>query len=85
MCIRDSFYGGLFGRRNVLSIMIQSFIALVWTTVLWFAFGYSRSFGPSVFGGIIGDPTTYAFLHGVTIDSMYTGANAGIPLIVHIA
>ena len=28
------FYGGLVGRRNVLSIMIQSFISLVWTTVL---------------------------------------------------
>ena len=40
------FYGGLVGRRNVLSIMIQSFISLVWTTVLWFAFGYSMSFGP---------------------------------------
>ena len=78
------FYGGLVGRRNVLSIMIQSFISLVWTTVLWFAFGYSMAFGPSL-GGIIGNPTTYAFLHGVTINSMYTGNNAGIPLIVHIA
>lgn len=78
------FYGGLVGRRNVLSIMIQSFISLVWTTVLWFLFGYSMSFGPTL-GGIIGDPTTYAFLRGVTLTTMFTGNNAGIPLIAHIA
>jgi len=78
------FYGGLVGRRNVLSIMIQSFISLVWTTVLWFAFGYSMSFGPTL-GGVIGDPLTYAFLRGVTLATMYTGNNAGIPLIVHIS
>jgi ammonium transporter, Amt family len=78
------FYGGLVGRRNVLAIMIQSFISLVWTTVLWFAFGYSMSFGPTI-GGIIGDPTTYAFLHGVKLTTMFTGNKAGIPLVVHIA
>ncbi len=50
------FYGGLVGRKHVLSIMVQSFISLGWTTVLWFAFGYSMCFGPS-WHGIIGDPT----------------------------
>jgi Amt family ammonium transporter len=78
------FYGGLVGRRNVLAIMIQSFISLVWTTVIWFAFGYSMSFGPTI-GGVIGNPTTYAFLRGVTLTTMFTGNNAGIPLVVHIA
>ena len=47
------FDGGLVGHRKALPIMIQSFISLVWTTVLWFAFGYSMAFGPSL-GGIIG-------------------------------
>ncbi|PFH11154.1 Amt family ammonium transporter [Collimonas sp. PA-H2] len=78
------FYGGLVGRKNVLAIMMQSFISLGWTTVLWFAFGYSMCFGPS-WHGIIGDPTYYAFLHGITLSSMYTGNDAGIPLIVHVA
>ena len=78
------FYGGLVGHKNVLAIMMQSFISLSWTTVLWFVFGYSMCFGPS-WHGIIGDPTTYAFLHGVTLDTMYTGNDAGIPLMVHIA
>ena len=41
------FYGGLVGRKNVLTIMTQSFVSLVWTTVLWFAFGYSMCFGPT--------------------------------------
>ena len=78
------FYGGLVGRKNVLAIMMQSFISLGWTTVLWFAFGYSMSFGPS-WHGIIGDPTYYAFLHRVTPQSMFAGNKAGIPLIVHVA
>ncbi len=78
------FYGGLVARKNVLSIMIQSFMSLGWTTVLWFAFGYSMSFGPD-WHGIIGNPFTYAFLHGVTLQTMYTGNNAGIPLVVHVA
>lgn len=78
------FYGGLVGRKNVLTIMAQSFMSLGWTTVLWFAFGYSMCFGPT-WHGIIGDPTYYAFMHGITLHSMYTGNDAGIPLIVHVA
>ncbi|PZR58359.1 MAG: ammonium transporter [Candidatus Meridianibacter frigidus] len=78
------FYGGLVGRKNVLTIMIQSFMSLGWTTVLWFAFGYSLCFGPD-WHGIIGNPLTYAFLHGVTLQTMFTGNDAGIPLVVHIA
>ncbi|WP_373467357.1 ammonium transporter [Geothrix sp. 21YS21S-4] len=78
------FYGGLVGRKNVLTIMTQSFVSLGWTTVLWFAFGYSMCFGPT-WHGIVGDPTHYAFLKGITLQSMYTGNDAGIPLIVHVA
>jgi Amt family ammonium transporter len=59
-------------------------VSLGWTTVLWFAFGYSMCFGPS-WHGIVGDPTHYAFLKGITLSSMYTGNDAGIPLIVHVA
>ncbi len=78
------FYGGLVGRKNVLTIMIQSFMSLGWTTVIWYAFGYSLCFGPD-WHGIIGDPRYYAFLHNVTLQTMFTGNNAGIPLVVHIA
>jgi len=78
------FYGGLVGRKSVLTVMIQSFISLSWTTVLWFVFGYSMCFGPT-WHGIIGDPTYYAFLRGVNLQSMFSGNDAGIPLVVHIA
>ena len=78
------FYGGLVARKNVLSIMIQSFMSLGWTTVLWVAFGYSMCFGPDIHG-IIGNPMTYAFLNGVSLSTMFTGNDAGIPLVVHIA
>jgi len=78
------FYGGLVGRKNVLTIMTQSFVSLGWTTVLWFAFGYSMCFGPT-WHGIVGSPTHYAFLKGITLQTMFTGNDAGIPLIVHVA
>jgi ammonium transporter, Amt family len=78
------FYGGLVQRKNVLTIMMQSFMSLGWTTVLWFIFGYSECFGQD-WHGIIGNPATYFFLNGVTLHTMFTGNDAGIPLIVHIA
>jgi Amt family ammonium transporter len=68
----------------VLTIMIQSFMSLGWTTVVWYAFGYSLCFGPD-WHGVIGNPFTYAFLHGITLHTMFTGNNAGIPLVVHVA
>jgi len=41
------FYGGLVGRKNVLTIMIQSFLSLAVVDVIWFAFGYSLCFSES--------------------------------------
>ena len=76
------FYGGLVGRKNVLTIMIQSFFSLGWTTVLWFAFGYSLCFSGGE-GAVIGN-LNMAFLSGVSIQAMYTGNNQ-IPLFVFIA
>jgi Amt family ammonium transporter len=75
------FYGGLVGRKNVLAIMIQSFVSLCWTTVLWFVCGYSLCFSGDV-GGVIGN-LDMAFLRGVTLDT--PSPTPGIPLIVHIA
>ena len=73
------FYGGLVGRKNVLAIMIQSFVSLGWTTVIWFAFGYSLCFSGGE-GGIIGN-LNMAFLAGTDLNSIYTGNNQ-IPLYV---
>lgn len=75
------FYGGLATKRNILGIMIQSFVSLGWTTVLWVAFGYSLCFSGGA-GGIFGN-FDKAFLAGVGMDSMYT--NGKIPEFVFIA
>ena len=75
------FYGGLATKRNILGIMIQSFVSLGWTTVLWFAFGYSLCFSGGE-GGIFVN-FDKAFLMGVGMDSMYT--NGKIPEFVFIA
>jgi Amt family ammonium transporter len=75
------FYGGLATKRNILGIMIQSFVSLGWTTVLWIMFGYSLCFSGGE-GGIIGD-FGKAFLNGAAIDSMYS--NGKIPEYVFVA
>jgi len=75
------FYGGLVSRRNVLTIMMQSFVSMGWTTVIWFAVGYSLTFSGDV-GGVIGN-LDMAFLRGVNLDTPFPGTQ--IPLLVHVA
>ena len=76
------FYGGLVGRKNVLTIMMQSFVSMGWTTVIWFAVGYSLCFSGDT-AGIIGN-LDKAFLNGVTLTSP-SPLNPLIPEIVFIA
>jgi len=75
------FYGGLVGRKNVLAIMIQSFVSLCWTTVVWYVCGYSLCFSGGD-GGVIGN-LDMAFLRGVNLTA--PSPNDSIPLIVHVA
>jgi len=76
------FYGGLVGRRNVLSIMIQSFVSMGWTTLLWWLVGYSLVFSGGQ-GGVIGN-LDHAFLRGIAPTDMLSATN-NIPLLVFIA
>ncbi len=76
------FYGGLVGRKNVLAIMIQSYVSMGVTTVLWVTVGYSMCFGPDVMG-IIGN-LDHAFLRGISIDQALS-INNNIPLLVFVA
>jgi Amt family ammonium transporter len=76
------FYGGLATKRNILAIMIQSFVSLGWTTVLWILFGYSLCFSGGE-GGIIGN-LDKAFLSGISIDTIWAG-NGKIPEFVFVA
>lgn len=47
------FYGGMVRRKNALSTMMMSFVALGLVGLLWVLYAYSLSFGPDA-GGIIG-------------------------------
>src|SRR4051812_18088674 len=52
------FYGGMVRTRNVVSTMLQSFVAMGVVSILWVIVGFSLAFGDSI-GGVIGNPFTY--------------------------
>lgn len=66
------FYGGMVGRRNVISTMLQSFIAMGVISILWVVCGFSLAFGESLGGdktGLIGNPLTFFMFRGVGIST----------------
>ncbi len=75
------FYGGLACKRNILGVMIQSFVSLGITTILWYAVGYSLCFSGGE-GAIIGN-FDKAFLSGVHLTDVYPGKK--FPEIVFIS
>jgi Amt family ammonium transporter len=77
------FYGGLAGKRNILGIMIQSFVSMGITTIMWFICGYSLCFSGDAMGGLIGN-LDKAFMHGVDLNSPFPG-NPELPEFVFIA
>ncbi len=82
------FYGGLVGRKNVLAMMMQSFVSMGVTTVLWWLVGYSMCFsgdmkaGTDLFG-FIGN-FKLAFLSHIDLNTP-SPLNPSIPLFVFIA
>jgi Amt family ammonium transporter len=52
------FYGGMVRTKNVVSTMLQSFVAMAVISILWVMVGFSLAFGDS-FHGLIGNPATY--------------------------
>lgn len=72
------FYGGMVDRRNVLSTMLQSFIAMGLVSVLWVTVGFSLAFGDSL-GGVIGDPRTFFMFRGVG-EASHPNLSPTIPL-----
>ena len=66
------FYGGMVGKKNVISTMLQSFISLGVVSILWVVVGFSLSFGDSLgfeiggkHYGIIGNPFDFMFFDNV--------------------
>lgn len=60
------FYGGMVNNKNIISTMLQSFVALGVVSVLWVVVGFSLAFGDS-FYGIIGNPASYFAFQNVTL------------------
>lgn len=58
------FYGGMVSKKNVISTMLQSFIATGLISVLWLIFGFGLAFGDS-FHGFIGNPAEFLFMKGI--------------------
>ncbi|MFC5408365.1 ammonium transporter [Larkinella bovis] len=74
------FYGGMVNNKNVISTMLQSFIAMGVISILWVVMGFSLAFGESI-GGFIGNPSTFFMFNGV-LDGKPWAAAATVPLVV---
>ena len=62
------FYGGMVSYKNILSTMLQSFLALGVVSIIWVVVGFSLAFGDSLGGegtGLIGNPLTYFMFNHV--------------------
>jgi Amt family ammonium transporter len=70
------FYGGMVRRKNVLAILMQSFILAAVVSVQWVLFGYSLAFSPgnAIIGGL-----HWIGLHGVSATEPYPAYAATVP------
>jgi Amt family ammonium transporter len=59
------FYGGMVGKKNVISTILQSFIAMGIISVIWVVFGFSLAFGDDI-GGFVGNPATF-FMFNISL------------------
>ncbi|CAG1002154.1 partial Ammonium transporter, partial [Methanosarcinales archaeon] len=76
------FYGGLVGRKNAITIMMQSFVALGVSTIMWVLVGYSLSFSGDYYG-VIGN-LDYALLSN-TSASTPSPVSPALPLYIFLA
>ncbi|HQQ33687.1 MAG TPA: ammonium transporter, partial [Methylophilus sp.] len=69
------FYGGLVRQKNMLSVLMQTFVIFSLMGVLWAIYGYSVAFtgGSPFFGGL-----SKAFLSGVTPESIAATFSKGV-------
>jgi len=62
------FYGGMVHPKNIISTMMQSYIAMGLVSIVWVVVGFSIAFGESIGGerfGLFGNPLTYFMFRGV--------------------
>jgi len=77
------FYGGLVRRKNLVSTLVQCIIIFAVVSLVWFFWGYSLVFAPSI-GGVIGN-LSLATLNGLDINAVNATYAAGIPEILFFA
>ena len=65
---------GMLKRKNSLSMLMQTLSGMVIGSILWFLFGFTLTFGPSI-GGIIGN-FKYAFLQNISSSDCLEGMPA---------
>jgi ammonium transporter, Amt family len=65
------FYGGMVRRKNILTTMLHSFVAMALIGVQWILVGYSLAFGKS-HHGLIGWSWDAVALHGITPDRLFS-------------
>jgi Amt family ammonium transporter len=75
------FYGGMVGKKNVISTVLQSYMAMVIVSVLWVVLGFGLCFGPSI-NGFIGNPTPNFLFNGVNATTAWELAPT-IPFILY--
>lgn len=83
------FYGGMVGKKSVISTMLQSFICLGVISLIWITVGFSLAFGDSSISipingteyGLIGNLTQFAFFDQVGLYPHKTIASS-IPFIL---
>jgi len=68
------FYGGLVRRKNLVSTLVQCIIIFAVVSLVWFFWGYSLVYGPSI-GGVVGNLSLFG-LNNVTISNVSTYAPA---------
>lgn len=74
------FYGGMIDTKNIISTMLQSFIAMGVISVLWIVVGFSLAFGDSL-GGFIGNPLSF-FMFQHILDGKPWALAPTIPLVL---
>lgn len=74
------FYGGMVNYKNVVSTMLQSFIALGVVSLFWVLAGFSLAFGDSM-GGFIGSPFTFWMWKNVHLGT-HPGLSPTVPLML---
>lgn len=74
------FYGGMIDAKNIISTMLQSFIAMGVISVLWIVVGFSLVFGDSM-GGFVGNPVSFFMFQNV-LDGKPWSLAPTIPLVL---